>query len=112
MLAWAMCLYEAMLICKELKLTDIALPVIDPGLDGILWRSTYRLIDTIFRGTNVKVHAYNHFYVSRLYQISEENFTPEVFEELDDNIFDLEHEKVLRVKKNFKPYWELISSDT
>ena len=109
LLAWAMCLYEAMKKCKLLDITDLAVSVNDPGLDGILWKTTYRLIDQIFRGTNVKIHAYNHFYVSLLYHLPDENFTLEKFEELDDKIFDIEHETILPVKEGFKPYWEIES---
>ena len=109
LLAWAMCLYDAIKKCKLLEITDVAISVIDPGLDGIPWKITYRLIDQICRDTGTIVHAYNHFYVSRLYYIRDKSFTPEIYDELDDKIFDIEHEKILPIDNEFVPYWETLS---
>ena len=110
LMAWASCLREVWCDCSNFRHTDLAIPTLDPGLDGIPWKTTYRILDYLFKDRGVKIHAYTHFYTSKLYEIqAAEDMNDEliVFTELDDAIFDEENRKMLPVRDGFKPYSEL-----
>ena len=97
--AWANSLFWIRKAAVKLKISDIAMPVVDDGLDGILWRSTYKIVDAIFNFMNIrdgeviKVHAYSYFYTSLLYEIyidpnTNEDYDDLEFSEYSDKLYD------------------------
>jgi hypothetical protein len=62
-------LIDLKLQVRNLGIKEIAFSVIDPGLDGIPWSTTYQLLDALFTKTNVTIHASMKFYTNILYNI-------------------------------------------
>ena len=105
---YAFCLWNLRDTMMRLDLRDVAIPALDPGLDGILFKTTHALISDIFRASGITVHVYSYFIVSLLYEIRDAPLeSADESPELEDKIYHQETQTILPVRDGFVPAGEL-----
>ena len=105
---YAFCLWNLRDTMLRLELKDVAIPALDPGLDGILFKTTHALIRTIFMGSGINVHVYSYFVVSLLYEIRDKPLeSADESPELEEKIYHQETQTILPVRDGFVPAGKL-----